>query len=142
MVVDSSVLVAIVLEEAREIEYIAKLTEASSLKMSAGTLTEASMVLLSRGGQVKVEILDALLARLDVEIVSVDHAHALLARQAFDRFGKGRDKVGLNMGDCFSYALASPVPDRSSSKGMTSVRPISLLLDGYSSMPSCVSRNA
>jgi ribonuclease VapC len=30
----------------------------------------------------------------------------LIAREAFRRFGKGRHKAGLNLGDCFSYALA------------------------------------
>jgi uncharacterized protein with PIN domain len=28
------------------------------------------------------------------------------ARRAFRRFGKGRHRAGLNLGDCFSYALA------------------------------------
>lgn len=50
--------------------------------------------------------LDHLLSRLRVQIVSVDERQALLAREAFRRFGKGRDKAGLSFGDCFSYALA------------------------------------
>ena len=36
----------------------------------------------------------------------VDREQALLAREAFRRFGKGRHKAGLNFGDCFAYALA------------------------------------
>jgi ribonuclease VapC len=106
MVVDSSALAAIVLDESRKIEFITKLTEAVSLKVSAATLVECSMVLLVRGGQVKVDILDALLERFLVEIVPVDRVQALLARQAFDRFGRGRHKAKLNLGDCFTYALA------------------------------------
>jgi len=31
---------------------------------------------------------------------------AELARQAYRDFGKGRHKAGLNLGDCFAYALA------------------------------------
>lgn len=32
--------------------------------------------------------------------------HAEIAIDAFRRFGKGRHRAGLNIGDCFSYALA------------------------------------
>jgi ribonuclease VapC len=106
MVVDSSVLVAIVLRESRAIEFITKLTEAASLKVSAVTLVEASMVLLDRGGDVKIKMLDALLAELQVAIVPVDRAQSLLARAAFQQYGKGRHKARLNFGDCFTYALA------------------------------------
>jgi ribonuclease VapC len=36
----------------------------------------------------------------------VDHEQALLAREGYRRFGKGTHTAGLNIGDCFSYALA------------------------------------
>ena len=106
MIIDSSALVAIILKEPDAISCMTKLSRASSLSISAVTLTETSMVLLSRGGQIKLDMLDAYLAQLDVEVVPVDRVQALLAREAFDRFGKGRDKAGLNLGDCFVYALA------------------------------------
>jgi ribonuclease VapC len=31
--------------------------------------------------------------------------HLELAREAYARYGKGRNSAGLNHGDCFSYAL-------------------------------------
>jgi ribonuclease VapC len=83
-----------------------ELSKASSISISAVTLTEASMVLLSRGGQIKVDLLDAYLAPIDAEVISVDRVQALLAREAFDRSGKGRDKARLNLGDCFVFVLA------------------------------------
>ncbi len=43
-------------------------------------------------------------AAIAIEPVTVDHGE--LARQAFLDFGRGRNKAGLNFGDCFSYALA------------------------------------
>lgn len=104
--IDSSSLVAIVLEEPHTVEFLTKLTAATALHISSVTLVEASMVLLSRGGQVKVDILDALLERYKVRVVPVDRAQALIAREAFARYGNGRDKANLNFGDCFSYALA------------------------------------
>ena len=106
MVVDSSAFVAVVLEESREDEFLLKMANAPTLKISAVTRMETLMVLLSRGGQARVDAFDALIRRLRISIVPVDAHQALLARDAFARYGKGRDKAKLNFGDCFSYALA------------------------------------
>lgn len=106
MIIDSSALVAIILKEPDAIGCMTKLSKASSLSMSAVTLTETSMVLLSRGGQIKLDLLDAYLAQIDAEVVPVDRVQALIAREAFERYGKGRHKAQLNLGDCFVYALA------------------------------------
>ena len=43
---------------------------------------------------------------LGVWIVPFDSAQALIAREAFRYYGKGRHPAALNFGDCFSYALA------------------------------------
>jgi ribonuclease VapC len=43
---------------------------------------------------------------VDAEIVPFTSEHAALARDAWRRFGKGRHPAGLNLGDCFAYALA------------------------------------
>ncbi len=51
-----------------------------------------------------------MLRTFGVEIVAVTPAHAEITIEAFRRFGRGRHKAGLNMGDCFSYALAK-APD-------------------------------
>lgn len=65
------------------------------------------MVIAGRFGDDAVwEPLDALLARLDIEIIAHDAALAMIAREAFLRFGKGRHPAGLNFGDCAAYALA------------------------------------
>jgi ribonuclease VapC len=42
----------------------------------------------------------------DAQVVSMDRHIADLALDAHRRFGKGRHKAALNMGDCFSYACA------------------------------------
>ena len=41
----------------------------------------------------------------------LDESHAELARSAYRRFGNGRHPAGLNLGDCFSYALAASTGD-------------------------------
>jgi ribonuclease VapC len=41
-----------------------------------------------------------------IEIVAVDPSLAEVSVLAFDLYGKGRHRARLNLGDCFSYALA------------------------------------
>ncbi len=42
-----------------------------------------------------------------IDVVAFTADHARLAREAYARFGKGsRSRARLNLGDCFSYALA------------------------------------
>ncbi len=50
--------------------------------------------------------LDAMIASFRISLEPVDVAQLALAQSAFRRFGKGRHKAALNMGDCFAYALA------------------------------------
>ena len=81
---------------------------ASPRFMSAVSLQEAGMVIAGRFGDGSIwEPLDALLAKLDIEIVAHDADLVLIAREAFLRFCKGRHPAHLNFGDCASYALAT-----------------------------------
>ena len=49
-----------------------------------------------------------LLEVLNVQIMAVTPGQALIARDAYLRFGKGTGHPAkLNFGDCFAYALAS-----------------------------------
>ena len=43
----------------------------------------------------------------NVTTVAFDGKHYRAAEDAFERFGRGRHPAGLNMGDCFSYAVAA-----------------------------------
>ncbi len=106
MVIDTSALMAILLEEPDESVYFSAIANSSLRLLSAANLLEASLVLMRLRTAGGTAALDNLLSRFRVQIVSVDERQALLAREAFRRFGKGRDKAGLNFGNCFSYALA------------------------------------
>jgi ribonuclease VapC len=106
VVLDTSALVAMLLGEPERDQFIAALAEAEDPLISAGTLLEASIVLQSRLGEAGLADLDELLATAGVRCVAVDLAQAHAARDAFARFGKGRDAAGVNYGDCFAYALA------------------------------------
>jgi ribonuclease VapC len=106
MVIDASALVAIIFEEPDASVYFSAIANGVPRLLSAATLLESSLVIMRRRTAGGTAALDTLLSQLRVEIVSVDESQALLAREAFRRYGKGRDKAGLNFGDCFSYALA------------------------------------
>jgi ribonuclease VapC len=106
MVVDSSALMAILFEEADESEYYYAIANSTVRQLSAATFLEASMVMLRQTAGEGTAALDSLIDHLKIEIIPFDHRQALLAREAFRRFGKGRHPAGLNFGDCFSYALA------------------------------------
>lgn len=107
IVIDTSAIVAILRDEPEKDRFVDAILAASPRLMSAVSLQEAGMVIAGRYGDEAVwEPLDALLARLDVEIIAHDATVARIARVAFLRFGKGRHPSRLNFGDCASYALA------------------------------------
>jgi ribonuclease VapC len=106
MVIDTSVLIAILLGEPSSRQLIAVLDAATTRKISAASVVEASLVLLARHGEAGDVQLDRLVQKLGAEIVPVDTEQVTAARDAALRFGRGRHPAALNFGDCFSYALA------------------------------------
>jgi len=106
MVVDTSALVAILLVEPEAERFGAALSEAPLRLMSAVTRVELSFVIEGRKGDPGRKDVERLLANGRFEVVAVTPQHAEIAIEAFRRFGKGRHPAGLNIGDCFSYALA------------------------------------
>ena len=117
MVIDSSAIIAVLLDEANA-GPIAQAIEASSQRLlSAANLLEASIAIESRKGEAGGRELDLLLYRAAIEIVAVDQDQAEIARIAWRRFGKGRHPAGLNFGDCFSYALAKSLDESLLFKG-------------------------
>ena len=106
MVVDTSALLAILLDERERRSFNEAIEAAATRVVSAATFVEVSIVVESRFGAEGLRDLDRLIDRAKVEVAAVDLEQANLARLAFSRFGKGRHPAGLNFGDCFSYALA------------------------------------
>jgi ribonuclease VapC len=106
VVLDTSALLAILLQEPDAQRYSDAIAGAPRRVISAATLVEAGIVAEGRGGAPLREDLDALLARARAEVADFTAAHAATARDVWRRFGKGRHPAGLNLGDCFAYALA------------------------------------
>ena len=106
MVIDTSALVAILQREPERRPFIEAIEVADARLMSVATFVEISIVIEARHGAEGLRDLDHFIARAGIELVAVDPEHGTMARSAFNRFGKGRHRAGLNYGDCFSYALA------------------------------------
>ena len=106
MVIDSSALVAIMQNEPSAGRLVAAVEQSSVRLISAGTVIEATLVLLGRFGERGEVLLDALLRSFDADIVPVDRDQVAVARDVARAFGRGRHPAALNFGDCFSYALA------------------------------------
>ncbi|MHB8503550.1 MAG: type II toxin-antitoxin system VapC family toxin [Candidatus Acidiferrales bacterium] len=106
MIVDTSALVAILAQEPGFELLDNAITRAPSCRLSAAGFVETSIVVESRGGPDARRFLESLLRRAAIFVEPVTVEQAMLAREAFSDYGKGRHPAGLNFGDCFSYALA------------------------------------
>ena len=106
MVVDSSVLIAVLLLEPDAEQLLNQLIDADELYLSAVSLVKTAMVIEYKKGKLGADKLDELLAELTPTIVEFDQQQAVLARMAWREYGKGRHPAKLNFGDCCSYALA------------------------------------
>ena len=104
---DTSALAAVVFGEP-DADALAAVMQRSvgDLAISASTLVEVGIVVEAKQGPAASADLQALLAQLAVRTIPLDEGQATLAVAAWRRFGKGRHPAGLNLGDCFAYALA------------------------------------
>lgn len=104
--IDTSVILAMALREP-EAEQFQRLVRRDAVIIGWPTLLELRMVLSGKGFANAAAIVDQLAELPNVTAIAFDQAHYRAAERAFERFGKGRHPAGLNMGDCFSYAVAS-----------------------------------
>ncbi len=103
MIVDTS---AILRRESGAPAFGAALAEEPRVAISAATLVELCMAAESRAGAAVWPEVEALMADAAIEAVPFTAGQAALAREGWRRFGKGCHPAGLNLGDCFAYALA------------------------------------
>ena len=106
MILDTSALLAVLLDEADADHFERMIGVAEIRRMSVANYLEAIMVIEGRLGDAGGREIDNYLGEAGVELVSVTPEQAQAARLAWRRYGKGNHPAGLNFGDCFAYALA------------------------------------
>lgn len=106
MVIDTSALLAILLGEPEAATFSRAIAGDAKRLVSSLSALEAAIVIHSRKGPVGIRELDLLLHSVSATIVSLDADQVLLARSAYEKYGKGYHPAALNLGDCCSYALS------------------------------------
>ena len=106
MVIDTSAVMAILLQEPVADRLVSAMEADRTRLICAASVIESSLVLLGRYGEAGESLLDRLLRGIGAEVVPVGEEQVVLARDAALRFGRGRHPAALNFGDCFSYALS------------------------------------
>lgn len=107
MILDTSAIVAIMQDEHDSERYARAIDEAESVRISAATLFETSIVVDGNDDARLSRALDTYVRAAALEVVDFGPEHAAIAREAYRVFGKGSGhRAKLNFGDCFSYALA------------------------------------
>jgi ribonuclease VapC len=103
LIVDTSALFAILLDEEKSAICRAALADCERALVSAGTVAESRIVAVGRN---LVPDFETLTAGYGFEIVPVTAQTARAVGEAYARWGRGVHPAKLNFGDCFAYALA------------------------------------
>lgn len=114
MIVDSSAILAILCDEPDSEKYVRAIENADICRISSATYVEVSTIADARS---IAKEFDALLRHARVVIEPFSEEQARTARFAYTQFGKGNHRARLNLGDCFSYALAKDLGEALLYKG-------------------------
>jgi ribonuclease VapC len=106
LILDTSAVVAIICREAGHESLLKKIANARMIAIGAPTVAETQMALTIKLGRNGVTKLDQFLSEIQAGVVPFGRTHLSVFYDAFQRYGKGRHPAALNMGDCFTYAIA------------------------------------
>ncbi len=106
MIVDTSALLSILLDEAQAERLLEAIVDAPAPRMSAANWLELSMIVEEHGGRLASLRLDEFIRTAGIEITPVTVEQAAAARNAWRYFGRHKHSARLDFGDCFAYALA------------------------------------
>jgi len=107
VIVDTSVVVALLRREADAPLLGGLLAAAPVRRLSAATFVELAAVIDGERDPVLSGAVETVIRTLSLEVVPFTPEQARIARVAYQQFGRGSGHPArLNMGDCFAYALA------------------------------------
>lgn len=99
-------MLAVLLNGSQRDVFACALSSAGVRLMSSVNSLEAAVVISARKGPHGAREFDLVLHRAEIEVMPFTPDHLHLARDAYERYGKGRHPAGLNLCDCCAYALA------------------------------------
>ncbi|BCB73972.1 type II toxin-antitoxin system VapC family toxin [Phytohabitans flavus] len=106
MIVDSSAIVAILLQEPGWEPLLDRLVGSEDpAGVGAPTLVETGIVLAARLGIPGKTLLARFIQESSLRVISFTADHWPVAVDAYLRYGKGRHPAALNFGDCLTYAV-------------------------------------
>ncbi|MGQ0486128.1 MAG: type II toxin-antitoxin system VapC family toxin [Hyphomicrobiales bacterium] len=109
MFVDASTIIAVLTYESEKEFFELTLKNAEEIVTSPVAIYEAALGVARKLScsvrQAQLAVSD-FLKEAEAEIAVIDEKIGVEALAAFEKFGKGRHRAALNMGDCFAYACA------------------------------------
>ncbi len=103
-------MVAVICREPGYEQLLQKIALARTVAIGAPTVAETQMVveikLGSKRGRDGAALVDQFLTEIQALVIPFTRNHLSIFFEAFRRYGKGRHPGRLNMGDCFTYAVA------------------------------------
>nr|WP_217430253.1 type II toxin-antitoxin system VapC family toxin [Sphingomonas bacterium] len=107
--IDASALVAMLTLE-HDFEKLGNRLDGAERRLTSAIAVWEATIALSVGRGIMMDIarqdVAAFIVGRGIEIVGIAEHEGALALEAHRRFGKGRHRARLNMGDCFAYACA------------------------------------
>lgn len=107
MIVDSSAIMAILLDEPERDAFQSAIADSTTCYISAVSVLETGIGLRRKIGPEGVHLFAEFLRAAEIEVVAFDGDQVAYALAADADYGKGLNRPGkLNFGDCATYALA------------------------------------
>jgi ribonuclease VapC len=106
MILDSSAIIALFLQEPGHETLRRKLVDARATGIGASTLVETAIVLSARLNRDVRGMLARFIEENQVIVIPFTESHYGVAVTAWLKYGKGRHPAALNFGDCLAYAVA------------------------------------
>ncbi len=106
MIVDTSALLAVLLDEPGAAGLLEAIVDCPAPRISAANWLEVAMVVEEHGGRLASLRLDEFMRTAGLEVAPVSVEQAAAARTAWRYFGRHKHSARLDFGDCFAYALA------------------------------------
>jgi ribonuclease VapC len=127
VIVDSSALLAILLDEPEAVRFAQMIADAEAPRIPPPNWVEVALVTGRRDNTLARDGMDSYVEQMRLTVAPFLASHAVAARQAWDVFGRGKHRAKLNFGDCMAYGFArvenQPLLFKGGDFGLTDIEP-------------------